>query len=233
MAVICYILFVVFERRGIVKYGTVKRKDSASAAPEGLTDKVGVLVHHDILRYSAVSMLTGIVRTAVLFWMPTYFNQQLGFSEKASASIFSATTLVICTAAFLAVFLYEAFGKSMKKALLLSFGASALSFILMYFSHSPVLNIILMVIGILTADSASSVMWSIYCPSLKETGAVSSATGYLDFISYFAAGVSSVLFANSVKTIGWSSLILVWAGIMVVGVISSSFIKNRRQHDIQ
>ena len=58
-----------------------------------------------------------------------------------------------------------------------------------------------------------------YCPSLTYTGLVSSATGFLDFISYMAAALSSTIFANAVDSIGWKNLILVWFGLMVVGVI--------------
>jgi sugar phosphate permease len=64
-------------------------------------------------------------------------------------------------------------------------------------------------------------LWSRYCPSLRDTGMVSSATGFLDFMSYMAASVSSSVFANAVAGIGWGSLILVWAGLMGIGVIIS------------
>ena len=62
-------------------------------------------------------------------------------------------------------------------------------------------------------------LWSRYCPSLRDTGMVSTATGFLDFLSYMAAGVANILFANAATTIGWGNLILVWAGLMLLGVI--------------
>jgi sugar phosphate permease len=54
---------------------------------------------------------------------------------------------------------------------------------------------------------------------LAKTGMVSSATGFLDFISYMAAAISSKIFANAVDAIGWGNLILVWFGLMVLGVL--------------
>ena len=71
----------------------------------------------------------------------------------------------------------------------------------------------------MAADCAASIMWSRYCPSLRNTGMVSSATGFLDFCSYMAASASSTLFANAVSDIGWGPLILVWMGLMLVGVL--------------
>ena len=50
---------------------------------------------------------------------------------------------------------------------------------------------------------------------------VSSATGFLDFMSYVAAAASSTIFANAVSVIGWENLILVWLSLMIFGVIIS------------
>ena len=83
----------------------------------------------------------------------------------------------------------------------------------------PVLNMVFMFIAVFTGKCAATMLWSRYCPSLSDTGLVSSATGYLDFMSYIAAAISSSLFANAVDSIGWSNLILVWFFLMVVGVL--------------
>ena len=48
---------------------------------------------------------------------------------------------------------------------------------------------------------------------------VSSVTGFLDFVSYMSASLSSTLFANAVSGIGWGNLILVWCGLVLLGVI--------------
>ena len=73
-------------------------------------------------------------------------------------------------------------------------------------------------------NCSATMLWSVYCPSLKDTGIVSGATGFLDFTSYMAAAASSTIFANSVSAIGWGNLILVWMALMLVGVaIALSF----------
>ena len=71
----------------------------------------------------------------------------------------------------------------------------------------------------MSSNSAATMLWSRYCPSLRDTGMVSGATGFLDFMSYMAASISSTLFANAVEEIGWGNLILVWCGLMIVGII--------------
>jgi sugar phosphate permease len=48
---------------------------------------------------------------------------------------------------------------------------------------------------------------------------VSGATGFLDFLSYMAASVSSTVFAGAVDGIGWSGLVLVWGGLVALGIV--------------
>ena len=80
----------------------------------------------------------------------------------------------------------------------------------------------------MTANGESNTLWNVYCPSLHHTGMVSTATGYLDFMSYLAAGIANWLFANAITAIGWGNLILVWATLMGVGVfVSISNKKNK------
>ena len=83
----------------------------------------------------------------------------------------------------------------------------------------------------MSSNGAASMLWSRYCPSLRDTGMVSTATGFLDFVSYSAAAAANLIFANAVTDIGWGNLILVWMGLMIVGVVVSlpykSFLKRK------
>jgi len=167
-----------------------------------------------------------VVRTSVVFWLPTYISQYLGFSAEKSAGIFTVATLFISLTAFIAVFLYERLGRNIDLAIIIVFISATICFAAVYFIKQPVLNIIFMVLGIISSNSAASMLWSIYCPSLIDTGMVSGATGFLDFMSYMAASVASSVFANAVSVIGWNGLILVWLALMVVGIIISLPLKK-------
>ena len=214
MGILCFATFLLLEKKGIVKYGQyvpVKEKGSG----------IRVLIRHKIIKFTLVSILTGVIRTSVVFWMPTYLSQYLGYSVEQSAFIYTVVTLIISFATFFAIAVYEALGRNMELTVLLFFILSVLGFLGVYLITQPTLNIILMIIAILAADSASAIMWSRYCPSLRDTGMVSSATGFLDFVSYIAAAVASAVFANAVEGIGWRMLILVWFALMAAGVIVS------------
>lgn len=214
MAVICFILFLVMENKDIVKYNQYKKTDNGNRG-------IKLLIKRNIIRFTIVSFVTGIIRTTVVFWMPTYTTQYLGFPADTSAVIFTISTLVVSVAPFITVFIYEKLKNNMYTTMLITFVAAATAFLGVYIFTNPVVNISFLVIGILAANSAATVLWSLYCPSLADTGMVSSATGYLDCVSYAAASLSSIIFGNAVSVIGWGNLILIWTGLMVIGVIIS------------
>lgn len=226
MGLLCLILFSWMERKKIIQYRPVQKTKTKTQ-----TGGIRLLLKRQILKFTGVAVLSGIVRTTVVFWMPTYISQYLDFSPKTSALLFTVATFVISAAAFIAVFLYELLKNDMDLTLLLSFIAAAVSFALVFFIKQPALNIFFLVFAIMASNSAATMIWSVYCPSLEDTGFVSSATGFLDFSSYIAAAVSSIAFANAVSKIGWSGLILTWFALMVLGVlISLPFGRNARQN---
>jgi len=186
-----------------------------------VVEGVKVLIKNRIVKFSVISILTGVVRTTVVFWLPTYLAQYLGFSSEISATIFTGATLVISLSTFVTVFLYEKLGRRMDLTIFVTFTASAIAFLLVFVVKTPLLNIAFLIIAIMAANCVASIMFSIYLPGLRDTGMVSSATGYIDFLSYMAASISSTLFANAVTSIGWGKLILVWCALMVVGIVIS------------
>ena len=79
----------------------------------------------------------------------------------------------------------------------------------------------------MASNGAATMLWSRYCPSLRDTGMVSGATGFLDFISYMSAALANLVFANAVTNIGWGNLILVWTALMAAGVVVALPYKRR------
>ena len=212
MAASVFAFFTVFERKGLVKYGQYKPQAKGAG-------NIKILFKRQIVKFSLISILTGVVRTSVVFWLPTYIAQYLDFSPEESASIFTVATLAISMTSFIAIFLYERLGHDMDKTILIVFTSSVIFFTLTYFVKVPVLNIIFIVLAIMSSNAAATMLWSRYCPSLRDTGLVSSATGFLDFLSYSAAALANITFAGAIDAIGWGNLILVWMGLVTLGVI--------------
>lgn len=211
MGSICFIVFTLYECKGLIEYGKYRRDPKKGSS-------IRVLIQHQIIKFTLIAVLTGIVRTTVVFWLPTYLSQYLGYSTESAALIFTVATFIISTTTFVAVFLYEHLGHDIHKTVLVAFSSSALCFLIVFFLRQPLLNVIFMVLAIMASGCAASMLYSRYCPSLRDTGMVSSATGFIDFMSYMSASISSTLFANAVSSIGWGNLILIWFGLMVIGV---------------
>ena len=212
MAVVSFGVFLLYEKKGIVKYNQYARKKENGGG-------VKILIKHQIIKFTLISILTGVVRTTVVFWLPTYISQYLGFSTETSALLFTGATFIISFTTFISIFIYERLKRNMNLTILLMFISSAIFFMLVYIVKQPVLNIIFIVVAIMSSNGAATMLWSRYCPSLRDTGMVSSATGFLDFISYMSAAASSTIFANAVSDIGWGNLILVWFALMMAGVV--------------
>ncbi len=219
MAVIAFSCFLAFERRGIVKYGQYRREKETGDGKLARGEGIRVLIKHRIIKFSLISILTGIVRTTVVFWLPTYILQYLGFSAERSAVIFTAATFVIAFTTFISIFVYERLKRNMDLTILLMFTLSTVFFLGVYFVRAPYVNLVLIVLAIMASNASATMLWSRYCPSLRDTGMVSGATGFLDFLSYMAAAVSSTLFSNAVGSIGWKNLILIWVGLVFCGVL--------------
>lgn len=214
MGSLCFLSFSIYEKKGIIRSNQyLKTREKGG--------NIRVLIEHQIIKFTMISVVTGVVRTTVVFWLPTYLAQYLGFGAEQSAFIYTIATLVISATAFIAVFIYERLNRNLDLTVLLAFISATVFFAAAYLIRQPVLNIIFLVAAIMSSNSAASMLWSRYCPSLRDTGMVSSATGFLDFISYSSASVSSTLFANSVSVIGWKGLILIWLALMVFGVMIS------------
>ncbi len=214
VGILVFVSFVIIEKKGIVTYGNF-------TPPKKKSGSLRTLLERDIVKFTIIAVITGIVRTSVVFFLPTYLYKYLGFSESTSALIFTIATLVISFSAFLSLFMFEMLKKDMNKTIFLSFITAALAFAGAFFIKQAVLNMICMILAIMMSNCATSMLWSYYCPSLRDTGMVSTATGFLDFMSYMAAAVSNVLSPYAVALIDWKGLLAVWTALMVIGIVIS------------
>ncbi len=213
MAVTSFAFFTVFEKKGIIKYHASQKDENRPKK-----DYKGLL-KRSIIKFSGISMLTGIIRTAFVGFLSTYFYAYLKYSESESASIFSIATFIICFTAFIAIFMYERLGRNMHISALIFFSVSTVFFLAAYFVSHPIANIAVIIIAIMASNAAATMLWSVYCPSLRDTGLVSGITGFLDFLSYITAAIASLAIPRLAESAGWRSIIFIMSGLMLIGTI--------------
>jgi len=216
MGVFCFFFLSLLERCGYIKRLTTGGNEKTHGSVN-----IRKLLERDIIRFSIVAMLTGIVRTSVQFWVPTYLSQRLGYTPEGAATAFMVITLILSMAPWLTnLVIYDILLKrNMHLMLRLSFGLSTVLFALMLVLGQGLTNVICLTLAMLTCGASATMLYSVYCPSLKDTGSVSTATGFIDFISYGSAALANLLFANAIETIGWTWLIIIWALLMLSGFI--------------
>jgi sugar phosphate permease len=214
MSVVLFISFTVFERKGIITYGRFNREKQ-----KGEKGSVRMLFQRQIVKFCLVSILTGVVRTSVLFWLPTYFSERLAMGTERATLTFTVMSFLISFGSFIVVFIYEKLLRhDMDKTVLVMFSCAVVGFTLTYFVSATYVNVVIIVLSIMSSNGAATMLWSRYCPSLRDTGIVSGVTGFLDFLSYMAAATANLVFADAATTIGWGWLILVWFCLMLVGI---------------
>lgn len=205
------VMLLVLEKKGIL----VNTRRVTEKAGEG---GIRTLLKRRIVRFSLVSMITGIVKNTVVFWIPTYFNQYLGFSEDLAVTVYAGVTLMMAVAPALNLSIYEKVMKrNIPRTVVAMFAVGAIAFCMMALVKNPIVNVPFLVVALIANGGAATMLWNVYCPSLRDTGMVSGATGFLDFISYMASAGANILFPNMVGWIGWGGLIAVWCGLLVLG----------------
>lgn len=214
MGIISFVVFTMFEKKGFIQYGKYETKREGKVG-----GGVKLLIKNRIILFSFISIITGIVRTSVVFWLPTFISEYHGLGSEVASVLFSVTTFIIAFTTFISIFVYERLGHNMDKTMIIMFMSSAVFFTLTYFIKQPVVGIITIVIAIMSCNGAATMLYSKYCPSLRDTGMVSTATGFLDFLSYIGAAVANLVFANAVGVIGWKNLILIWLALVLTGLL--------------
>ena len=94
MGAIALLAFTLLEKKGIIvsRPRTAKQKKGGSFQ---------VLLKREIVKFTIISIVTGVVRTAVIFWLPTYLAQHLHFSSKNATLIYTLSTFIISFTSFI------------------------------------------------------------------------------------------------------------------------------------
>lgn len=217
MGLFCNSAFYIFEKKKDIQYGKYKLEDK--------TNKKGIklLLENEIVKYSFISILTGIVRTTVVFWIPTFLTQYLHYSSKIAVVLFTCITVCISMAPYLNnLLMYEkVFKRDRNKTVVFMFALSSFSFLMLFLFKNPIVSVLFLILAVISNGGVATMLYSVYCPSLRDTGMVSSATGFVDFLSYMGAALSNLIFSNAVEKIGWAWLIIIWSSLMFVGVLIS------------
>lgn len=218
ISVIWFLANIRMERAGIIGKAVVTAAENTKNA-----GVLKLLLRNGFIAMTIVAMLNGIIRNAVVFWIPTYITERFSVSPASAAVISSILPFVNFGGTLLSVLLAKKFKNDEKKTLFVLFSFSTLMFLLMY-----LLNGKGMILNIAALFSASAVMtggcnmiFSFYVLRFAHTGKISGITGFLDFSAYVSASIVSMLFSSLISNFGWNLIVGIWALTTFAGIVFS------------
>ena len=225
MAIFSFSMLTVFEKCGMI----IPIKQENKEKSKQKFDLFALFKLPNFIPYMFVGMVVEIAVASISYWMPTFFNEHLILSETASRMTFSAISLIRSICPFLSLFIFKMFKQKDVLIVRTAFSTSAVLFLILFFVKSEWLSLILFTFALMCSSISSSVLWSIYIPSLGKSGKVSSVNGVLDCSGYIAAALANLLVVPIMDIGGWSGVIISWCVIMAFGASVTLFAKNTPQ----
>ena len=218
MVFLSFIVLTRMRKMEIITFHPIKTKSISSI--------LEVFKIENFFYYMVVAALVEISAASISFWIPTYLSTYLEFDTTTANFIFSAISVCRSCMPFVALMIFNATGERALPLMRIGFSCPAVFFLIMQLVHDPIANVVIMVLALMSMSLVSAMLWSIYIPGLGKTGRASSANGVLDCTGYIAAAPASLLFAAVSDAAGWGSVLLIWAGIGIIGLIATFFAKK-------
>lgn len=172
---------------------------------------------------AAVTMLNGVMRNAVSFWIPTFLVQYLEFSKELSAGLVMLLPLLNVAGTMLSLWIFQRLGCDEKKmCATLFFGVIPL-FALLFVCRGAFsfLSVAALFLASALMMGVCTLVFSVYVLKFHDTGKLSGISGFFDFSSYISASGASLLFTELMIGNNWNALIASWMLIGVLGALLS------------
>lgn len=220
VGLLAYFIFTLFEKKGCISY-TLSRNSN------GFKNIFKVFALKHFVFYIFVGGIAEISAASINFWIPTYFTEQLCIDENIAKVIYSLMSFIKSITPFITLFFFNLLKGKDIKMIRFSFTFATIFFAGMRFVNIPCLKIFCLLMAQMAIGSASSLLWSIYIPSQRESGMVSTINGVLDFTGYLFASAANVLFAHMLGDLGWNGIVVLWCALPVAGFVVSIMTKSR------
>ena len=216
-----YTALTVLEKRDMIHFHSLRGA--------GVKEMFGVFKIEKFAFYLMIACLVEIAAASVSFWIPTFLTEYVCLNETKSYFVFSVISLMRALIPFAALAVFKLFGERDILIMRCAYMMSVAAFAVMLFIPAGMGTVVFLLIALLMNSLVSSLLWSIYIPSLGKTGRVSSVNGILDCAGYIAAGAATSVFAGVVVSIGWHGLIVAWCCIPALGLIATLLCGKKKQ----
>ncbi len=222
ISVIWVLANTYMENKGIIK---------KNALPD-ITNKPGgnlrYLFSNGFAAMTAVTMLNGIIRNAVIFWVPLFISERFHVSAAAAAGLSSILPFINLGGTLVTLYIVKLLKNDEKLMLAILFAFSTLMFVSMYLSNGRgmLLNLAALFSASAAMTGACNMIFSFYIIRFSDTGKISGITGFLDFSAYVSASAASILFSSLISDFGWNLIVGIWAATTFLGIVFSLLAKK-------
>lgn len=208
------------ERIGVVQSNCRKENKHETNGSRGLAFLSWGFVFMLIL-----TMLNGVVRNAVSFWIPTFFVQYLGFSTELAAGVMMILPFVNIAGPFFALWLMRVTKRDEIQVCLWLFLLSVPLFAVLFWCRGAFsfLSVAALFLASAAMMGVCNLVFSVYVLRYRDTGKLSGISGFFDFSSYISASAGSLLFTELMAGNNWNGLIFGWVLIGVLGALFAFF----------
>jgi len=219
IATLWFIANTIMENKGIIK-----KIDSIYKAKKNQIN-LNYLIRNGFAAMIIITMLNGVIRNAVSFWIPAFISDQFSVSVASVAAISAVLPFVNFGGTLFSVYLAHHVQNDERKMLTTLFTFATLMFAIMFFLNRRImiLNIVALFAASAAMTGACNIIFSFYVLRFANTGKISGITGFLDFSSYVSASAASILFSYLVPNSGWNFIVGIWMGTTLVGALLSWF----------
>ena len=173
-------------------------------------------------------ILQGTLRDGMTTWMPVYMNEVFGMSS--AKSILSAAALPVfgvVSTLLASMLLSRLKSEVFTAALLFGVGMSASVFLLPFYNGYPAVCILMMTLITGCMHGVNLMLISRVPGHFTGFGKVSTVSGILNAATYIGSSLSTYGFGAVADSAGWRTVILLWAGIALLGAVLMLLAKRR------
>ena len=173
-------------------------------------------------------ILQGTLRDGMTTWMPVYMNEVFGMSS--AKSILSAAALPVfgvVSTLLASMLLSRLKSEVFTAALLFGAGMAASVFLLPFYNGYPAVCILMMTLITGCMHGVNLMLISRVPGHFTGFGKVSTVSGILNAATYIGSSLSTYGFGAVADSAGWRTVILLWAGIALLGAVLMLLAKRR------
>lgn len=164
----------------------------------------------------------GIVKDGISLWAPKLLMETHSLDIKSAVPFIVFIPVMNFFGMMLASKLNKRFNNKEKITAVILFilGIVTLIGLIKLGVYSPILAIIFLGLSSAMMYGANTILLGVIPLSYAKYNKTSSVAGFLDFNSYMAAAITSLITGIIVDSVGWNGILLFWTVMMAVGIFA-------------